>query len=1013
MGEGQGGKITVTECLELFQKEPLIMRNILAPRFIRTARSAMFRRLVDAEVIIGITVHNNAHTIRRCLESVQEQGAGPFVIAVLILDDSSTDNWASTCQDLLEDLDITVLTATCGSSASARNAILDYVSVNLPKVKWVARLDGDDRLTCSNSLRSMCETAESGHWDYVIGGNRLVCDGKLIEKKNPVSHNLFDTEILLNLLSQMADGTAENELPSCNLLLSPRAGWRYLETRSAEDHWLVATLLIHYPGRGTVSNVCYYSDYSLNGSATTQCQEHGVWNESRKRLYEAAKQWVNARSSNKEILGFGNESVVYKVGSMVEKHFFPWTIDLTIVRWLQSTLPCCSEFLPNPNWELRGETWVGSYPYEETRPVSEINLSDATEFLLHCLSHHVVCKNIKRSNFRRRAGGLLYVDLGESIIPMDIDYFRDSASRLYAIAALGYSDDELRRRQSQRRQTDVLHEIEGLDDFYTHLLMLHASRTHNFSCTSNVHDEISPIASNVTLMIKACAMDAQLVAEQSRQIVSRLQTPRRFSEVVLLIDSFEGPFLRAYDEGDLPGLLKEAQVLLNERIIDRILIAPRDPDSASDINNRWFDIDCPFTHTAKNVPLTPQLWGFEQIQTRYLLQCDIDTLVGRTDPLHDYLTDMLDALQSPDVFSVAFNIPHGPNSKFRSYDAPIGEFVPEVRCGLLDLERIHASRPFPNYLEGDKLSLSWYRSIQKYQQQHGLRSLRGGDPRSHYVHPPLNYKSDYQGFARIRDLVGQSRFPAIQQEQWDLKGGAEEWSYRKRPEDIVFLLRGRGTSRCKIRRCISSLTAQDDQDFGVISIDDATGPEQAMMLQQELKPIWERTSLVNNSQRMGHIRNTIFPVRELCTNPTTLVVILDQDDALMDKRTVSILKEKWAQGHDVILAAMFRPDKPMKIYHPDFCRPRDSFGGEVWIHLRSFRKSLFELIPTDAYMIDNKWITACEDYAMMIPMIELSQSPVYIPMYLYYHERSMIHTPETRHRNNAIIKKILDKMRLN
>jgi hypothetical protein len=275
------------------------------------------------------------------------------------------------------------------------------------------------------------------------------------------------------------------------------------------------------------------------------------------------------------------------------------------------------------------------------------------------------------------------------------------------------------------------------------------------------------------------------------------------------------------------------------------------------------------------------------------------------------------------------------------------------------------------------------------------------------VHPPLEYKAAPALFARIRDLVGQARFPPVQYEQWDLKGTAEQWRYPRRTEGIVFLLRGRATPAHKVRRCVASLLAQDDQDFGVIVIDDASGPRHSTLLRQEFAALWERTTLVCNAERRGHIPNTIMAVNEICADPATLVVVLDQDDALMDARAVSILRTQRTAGHDVVLAAMFRPDKPLKVYHPDFEHPRQTYGGEVWIHLRAFTKELFERIPTEELQLDGEWIPHCEDYATMIPAVELARSPVYVPAYLYYHERSTPSTGMARDRGDAIIRSIL------
>ena len=115
----------------------------------------------------------------------------------------------------------------------------------------------------------------------------------------------------------------------------------------------------------------------------------------------------------------------------------------------------------------------------------------------------------------------------------------------------------------------------------------------------------------------------------------------------------------------------------------------------------------------------------------------------------------------------------------------------------------------------------------------------------------------------------------------------------------------------------------------------------------------------------------------------------------------------------MILGAMFRPDKPTKVYHPDFSSPRaNRSGGDVWIHLRSFRKKLFDALPDEALQIDGRWIEECTDYATMIPIVELACCPRYVPEYLYFHERTTPRTPERRRAKDAIIDRILMKPKM-
>ena len=169
---------------ELIPREPSTVRRRLAPREMRVVREPQRHSLDGAFVVVGVTVHNAADSIRRCLASVLQQKTGPFPIATLILDDSSTDGWEEKCQDLIEALDACVVRAHCGSPSHARNAVLDFVQRSCPHVDWVARLDADDRLSTPDSLGIMCEATDP-EARFVLGGNRLVCRGQLLGRPTP------------------------------------------------------------------------------------------------------------------------------------------------------------------------------------------------------------------------------------------------------------------------------------------------------------------------------------------------------------------------------------------------------------------------------------------------------------------------------------------------------------------------------------------------------------------------------------------------------------------------------------------------------------------------------------------------------------------------------------------------------------------------------------------------------------------------------------------------------------
>ncbi|MBY0113623.1 MAG: glycosyltransferase [Phycisphaerales bacterium] len=980
----------------------------LRRRSIRVLRSPVSTAAAQPEVVVAITLFNQSNTIARCLQSIVEQRKEHLRVGVVLLDDHSSDDWEAKIAPFLSVLSLYILQAECGTAALARNAILDWVDEHIPSARWVARLDADDRFTSPTSLDAAVSLGDSTSAKFVLGGNRLVRSGELLSLSNPAPQSLKNPDHVVALLRSMSDGSAENELPSCNLLLANRSGWRYPSIGSAEDHWLVSYLLMNHAAEGAILAEPLYCDYSLDGQATTLARRRDLYLRNRRYIYSAARAWDEVRRTGRTVLGIGQEGIVTRHGSEIEKRFYPDLIDDATVARLEATLQGVHPFLPEPKWTKTDGYWTARYACEDTSPASSITESEAIDFLRFCLDKRIVCSTIKRANFRRLArGGLMFIDIGKWLVPMSASYFLDSAARLFAISVLGWSDEEMTRRTPRSGPPNgSLEWLTGFADFYRRLMCGYADS--QWSASLPPAPSLAPVcAPEVSLLIKACGMDSQYLTPQAIHLVEQLSRPRTFARKYLLLDPHRGPFLRQYAPSDWESVVQQAKELRSEGVIDELLIAPEGANEIADINARWFGVECHASHSVAGVPVSPQLWAFEQIATRFVLQCDLDALVGRRDLNHDYLSDMLAATAQSDVLGVAFNIPHAPDAPCNPYDAKTGDFVPEVRCGLLDLERLREQRPLPNSVEDGRLKRSWYRSAQEHQRRVGMRTLRGGDPRSFYAHPTNDRKADASTLARIRDLVGQGRVPTCQYDRWDIEGSADQWRYPSRRERLVFLAKGRNTPSHRIRRWLAGLLMQTDQDFGVVVIDDGSEPSAATMLPQLLRPLGERLTLIRNAERQGRIPNFRLAIGSVCDNPETLIAVVDLDDALLNRFTSRMLKSAQADSVDLLWGTMFRPDKPLKVYRPNPQAVDHPCAGDVWTHLRAFRKSLFDAIPDAAFKIDGRWIDECTDYATMVPMTRMAKNPLVIDDYLYFHERSTPTTPEDRKRKDAIIRTIL------
>lgn len=970
---------------------PRLARAVLCPRDLRVLQGAE-AAAAAATIVIGITLHNQRRSLPRALASALAQSVVQAQQAlVLILDDGSQDDWRRPCAELLAHPQVMVLEGRCGSAARARNALLDFVDERLPRSRWVARLDADDELAHPEAVGSLCEAAHAAGASYAIGSNHLeAASGERLPHDNIANPGVLQRpEALLAFIEAFCLGGASQELPSCNLVLRRGSGVRYPEVPSAEDHWLVAQLLFLRRHEGVIVPHPVYATYGLGGALTQDNRHSSHWSEQRRRLATACRVWMDAIRLGVDILGVGQEGIVWREGERVCKRFYPWALTPQQMLDLQALLPGAGGgLLPEDvAWAVDGDgsvrchyAWFKSSPLGATVPRAAV-----VAFLRRLLRHALVTSNVKRANLRLRPGGeLVHIDLGKDIVPFTVSRFQDAAARLYAIGCLGLSDHEMARRQTLEHPHEALARLVGFADFYRELV--EGLFPHCRLDLVRPGPEAARPAAPVTLLVKACAQDAATLADQVRHIVTQLSFPVRFESVVLAIDPHPGPFLRQYCAGNLPAVLGIAEQLRREGTVDEVWLAPTDPSSVSAVHGRWFgNPGVVHTHTTSSAPLFPQIWAFEQVTTRHVLQCDADVLIGRQDFGHDFLGDMLRAAEGADVLGVGFNIAQ-PVEGFLPYTAGRGQHTPEIRLGLLDLQRVRAMLPLPNPVREGRFELMWHRAIARQLDQAGLRCLRGGDSRSFYVHP-RNEDKLHLDLALVRDLVAQGRVPREQLGQWDL-AAAVPWEHPGRDEPLVFLLKGRGTGRAKLARCLESLARQADQRFGLIVIDDGSLFEETWFLPQLLGSMWTRTTLLRRRERRGYIANFIEAVEHICRDPDTLVVTLDLDDALMSEQVSARLLQARDEGADLVHGVMFRPDKPLRLYEPDYEAPRRRGGGNVWAHLRGFRKSVFERIPRDYLRDGDGWIDDVTDYAVMVPAAELAAHPVFIDdLFCCWHQR--------------------------
>lgn len=488
----------------------------------------------------------------------------------------------------------------------------------------------------------------------------------------------------------------------------------------------------------------------------------------------------------------------------------------------------------------------------------------------------------------------------------------------------------------------------------------------------------------VTLMIKTCAMEWRTIAEQVRHLVTQLEVPSRFSEHLLVVDSRTEGFAREYATGDHAALTLAAERLLHDGWIDRIVPGPSKAESVAGLNSRWFGIASAATHAANGSPVAATLAGFEACQTPFVLQVDLDVLVRRADRTHDYLAEMVEILSDdPRAVTASLNIIQEADRPWTA-ESSEGPWRLEVRAALIHLARLFAARPFPNEVNGDALNLAWYRAADLAIRRDSLRSYRGGAAATGYVHPPNGAKRHTDEWFLLMDRIEQGFVPGGQSAQCDLVGPLASWLGPKRAEPFVFVITGRNIPPGRFLRCMESVFRQRRCDWGAVVIDDDSDEETAEHARRVCAGRVDRVTFLRSRLRRGQLANFVTAIRHVCTNPESVIVTLDADDALLGAGVLDRVYCEYERGADVTVGSMLRTDKHVE-YPVDFSNLRGRGGGNVWQHLRTFRKRLFDAVPDDALMLDGKYIEVARDWAYMIPIVEMAAKPVHIrePLYLY------------------------------
>ena len=756
----------------------------------------------------------------------------------------------------------------------------------------------------------------------------------------------------------------------------------------------------------------------------------------------------NKGLENLKYLGCGKQGIVFHDKEWVYKIIFN-NVDSENTGWYRTKFRTISNdfFYSLEDVIYDDGIVVEKYIYEKTERVNIFLEEECIDFLVQCKKENIVIIDCKPENFVKVNGHLKMIDMGDCY-PYSDNLFLNSCARMFIYCTF-QKEPYLKKILRSAINNFNLPELKGLIDFINRVfskyiyefnaikqeiskdnnLLYEVYTTENvpnldkfffkkirenlYMSSVQLNDvvltkdnqfvsnniqigfkEIKRCKKKVSLLIKTCAMDIDTIEQNIKHIVRQLSSPVSFYEIVVSIDSKKNDFLRQYtDKSNYDKVIEIVQKLKSEEIIDSYIIF--DSGEATRINKEWFNLDTSETHSVGNVPISSQLYAFEKCNGDYILQMDSDVMIGRKDLNHDFLQDMLDELDKNEkVISVGFNIPNEHNKNYFGFEN--GGFVPEVRMCLFRKDRLLTLRPLPNSLnEEGKLKLTWYRAMEQYQKDTGYCSIRGGDKRTFFIHPQNYRKKESYAWMNILDRIEQGEIIKSQYGCFDCEGSFFDWCMPKRKEKLIVICYIRNNTISQFLRLWISLISQSLRDFGIILYDNCSDNGISILIQNIIKPFINNITYIKGRNVLPKLQCEFIAIRKFCADQQSIIVCIDGKNAIIGNNVLFDLYKKYEINMaDATCGISYENDK-LQIYYKkkvNFINPRQ-YVTNVDEGLISFRKYLFDSIPLDHFLYENKeqklserkWYDEQEDAVKMIPIIEMSSNPLqldYINLYV-------------------------------
>lgn len=493
----------------------------------------------------------------------------------------------------------------------------------------------------------------------------------------------------------------------------------------------------------------------------------------------------------------------------------------------------------------------------------------------------------------------------------------------------------------------------------------------------------SQVFDNLSLLIKTNPMEHRSVYRNISHIVGSLEKGGRFVRKVVVVDlTWISERARRYDLDDEEALRSELLRAKCNGLIDDIVYAENDENKIESIYLKYFGVVSKDGHCTNGQGLYATLCGFENIKTEYVFQTDCDILYHNED-----VSGFLDGLTALKKGAVTASLSIAKKVKCN----PLYGYRTEVRTCFLALNKLKSMLPIKNRTIDGVVQLPWHRVLDQNLQEKD--SVRLSNSKVWFIHPE-NCKKQEKGFVSyVGRRVEQNQIPDMQYNQVNLAGNKKDW-LQTTNADVVVYVRGFNTPPEKLKRLFDSLKHQTYQDFSIVYVDDASQNESddyAECILQYDRYFKSKTVIsIFNDTNVGELENFVFVMQNVILNPDCIVINLDNDDYLVNRRAIEIIVNEFQNNAEITCGNCIRYDKPLKTYKIySFERVWERGGDNIWLHPKCFKRKLFDCIDIENDLkIDGCFVEVNTDFAIMLPMLEKSRKNVFIPEVLYYFEPS-------------------------